>query len=239
MVMVAGVFDSAKQARRAAEYMRKTGLSRTNLLLAGAGEAELERVPTSPTEQPAMGAAFGGVLGGALGAAGGLEFGAVASTILIPGVGPVLAIGLAAAALFGLAGVAGGAAAGAALEESTTTGLPEDELFVYKDALRRGKSILFIEAEDHDEAERARAAIEAAGSESIDAAREQHWIGLRDAEREHYRKLGGDFDRDEREYRKGYELALREKEGEYTAVVRAGSKAFRAGYERGCRQRGT
>ncbi len=70
--------------------------------------------------------------------AAGLEFGAAAATVLIPGVGPVLAVGLAAAAILGIGGAVGGAAAGAALEKDSTTGLPADELFVYKDALRQG-----------------------------------------------------------------------------------------------------
>lgn len=237
MITVAGVFDSAERAQRAAVYLRQTGLTRINLLLPGASDAELDRVSTSTTEQPGMGATMGGFLGGALGAAGGLELGTAASTILIPGVGPVLAIGLAAAAVFGAAGVAGGAAAGAALEDTTTSGLPADELFVYKDALRHGKSILFVELPDDEDAERARAALGAAGAESIDAAREQHWIGLRDAEREHYESNGGDFTRDERDYRRGFELAMSEKEGEYAPIIRAASRAFRTGYERGRQRR--
>ena len=40
-----------------------------------------------------------------------MELGAVVATILIPGVGPVLAVGIAAAAILGVGGVVGGAAA--------------------------------------------------------------------------------------------------------------------------------
>ena len=118
------------------------------------------------TEQPGMGKAVGGVIGGAVGMAAGMELGAAAATILIPGVGPVLAMGMAAAAILGVGGVVGGAAAGAALEKDSTTGLPVDELFVYKDALKQGRSVIFVEARDDDEAAKAHAVFANAGAES-------------------------------------------------------------------------
>ncbi len=181
-----------------------------------------------------MGAAVGSVLGGALGIAGGLGLGTAAATILIPGVGPVLAVGMAAAAIFGLGGAVTGAAAGAALEDETSTGIPSDELFVYRDALCQGKSILFVQTPDADDAERAGSALAAAGAESIDAAREHHWLGLRSAEREHYQKLGGDFDKDELAYRHGFESALRK---DQNGAQENSNKAFRCGYERGVAHR--
>jgi hypothetical protein len=90
--------------------------------------------------------------------AAGMELGAAAATILIPGVGPVLAVGIAAAAILGVGGAVGGAAAGAALEKDSTTGLPADELFVYKAALKQGRSVIFVEARDDDEGTPARRA---------------------------------------------------------------------------------
>jgi hypothetical protein len=241
MTTVAGVFDSARRAQRAAAALRTAGLNHINLLLPGSHAAEIGAVPTSESEQPGMGATFGGLLGGAVGVAGGLEFGTAAATLLIPGVGPVLAIGMAAAAVLGVAGAVGGAAAGAAMEEHTTPGIPADELYVYKDALRQGKSILFVQAPDADEAERANAALNAAGAESINAAREQHWIGLRSAEREHYQGIGGDFDRDELAYRRGFEAALGQDDGGSDVPPKrtGGSNAFRCGYDRGLAYRRT
>jgi hypothetical protein len=150
---------------------------------------------------------------------------------LIPGMdGP--SKGIAAAAILGVGGVVGGAAAGAALEKDSTTGLPPDELFVYKDALKQGRSVIFVEACDHDEAEKAHAVLANAGAESIDAAREEWWIGLRSAEEEHYRALGGNFENAERDYRRCFEAALRHNNGTASAD-RAESEAYRRGYERG------
>lgn len=238
MQTVAGVFSSTQNAQRAAAALRQVGIANVNVLLPGSSASSLDAVPKSETEQPGMGAALGGVVGGAVGMVSGLGIGAAAS-LLVPGVGPVLAIGLGAAALFGAGGAAGGAAAGAALEEESTIGLPADELFVYKDALRRGKSVLFVQARDDDEAQRATMALNAAGAETIDAAREQHWIGLRDAEREHYEAMGGAFDQNERDYRRGFEAAMADSGNPRPADREVSNYAYRRGYDRGlalCRE---
>src|SRR5262249_38876680 len=106
MEPVTGVFQSAEAARRAAIELRNAGLrpDDLNLLFPGSSEERIHSLPTSDTEQPGVGAAIGGVVGAALGAAGGFELG-TAATALIPGVGPVLAVGIAAAALFGAGGL--------------------------------------------------------------------------------------------------------------------------------------
>jgi len=128
---------------------------------------------------------------------------------LVPGVGPVLALGILGAAILGAGGAAAGAFAGQAMEEGIAQGIPRDELFVYEDALRRGRSVVVAFVDDAETAERARTELSRAGAESVDAAREEWWIGLRDAEREHYLKRGGDFDTDEAKYRLGFEAAMR------------------------------
>jgi hypothetical protein len=231
MPTVAGVFQSRERAEHAAVDLREAGLRNVNLVIPGA-ISSVEGVPTMETEQPGMGKAVGGVVGGAVGMAAGMELGTAAATILIPGVGPVLAVGLAAAAILGVGGVVGGAAAGAALEKDSTRGLPADELFVYKDALKQGRSVIFVEARDENEAVKARAVFGHAGAESIDAAREEWWIGLRSAEKEHYHALGGHFESAEEDYRRGFEAALRESNGAGGAEP-AGNEAFRRGYARG------
>jgi hypothetical protein len=231
MTTVAGVFRSRERAEQAASELRQAGLRSINLLIPGVNASQVDAVPTTKTEQPGMGKAVGGVLGGALGMAAGLELGAAAATILIPGVGPVLAVGIAAAAILGVGGAVGGAAAGAAMEEGSTVGLPADELFFYRDALKHGRSVIFVQAVDDDEAAKAQAALAKAGAESIDAAREEWWIGLRSAEKEHYSALGGNFENAEQDYRRGFEAA-QHSYGTGSAD-RAGSEAFQRGYERG------
>jgi hypothetical protein len=179
-----------------------------------------------------------------LGVAGGLELGAAAATLLIPGVGPVIAMGLLAAAVLGAGGAAAGVAAGQALEHSLADGLPKDELFLYEDALRHGKSVLICRAEDEDGEVAVRGVMTLAGAETLDVAREQWWIGLRPVEEEHYRADGHDFVQDEDYYRRGFEAALNpdfrgqryeEAEQQLRQTYRAeyDEFAFRRGYERG------
>ena len=232
MPTVSGVFRNREAATKAAAALKEAGLPGINLLLPEATDSQLDSVPVSETEQPGMGRAVGTVLGGAVGMAAGMEFGAAAATVLIPGVGPVLAIGLAAAAILGIGGAVGGAAAGAALEKDSTRGLPADELFVYRDALKQGRSVLIVETRHDDDAARAHAMLVEAGAETIDAARDEWWIGLRSAEAEHYRSLGGEFETEEEEYRRGYEAALRNGGGAGNADPKE-SDAYRCGYERG------
>lgn len=179
-----------------------------------------------------------------MGLAGGGALGTAVASILVPGVGPVVAIGLASAALLGLGGAAAGAAAGDALEDAGAPELPQDELFVYEDALRQGRTVVIATAKDEDHADKARRVLEQAGAESVDAAREQWWVGLRDAEEETYNGAPQPFQAVEETYRRGFEAAL-------TTGVRGKSyqqaisylrdhypafykeEAFQRGYERG------
>lgn len=204
----------------------------------------IEEVPTTETEQPGMGKAIGGVVGGAIGAAGGMSLGAAAASLLVPGVGPVMATGILAAAILGLGGAVGGAAAGDALEDEMADGLPKDEIYLYEDAVRRGRTVLVALAKDDEQAEAARAVMARAGAESINAAREDWWLGLRDAEEESYKAEGRDFTSDESHYRRGFECAqhpdlrdrsydecrdrLRERFGDIYS-----HEPFRKGFERG------
>jgi hypothetical protein len=245
MRAVAGIFKSREAARNAAVALLSSGFAReqVSVLFAGASEKQIHSLPVSTTEQPGMGSAIGGVLGAAMGAAGGFELG-VAVTALIPGIGPVLAAGIAGAAILGAGGLIAGAEAGGAAEEKSTAGLPSDELFFYEDALRQGRSLVVLLADGDDEAKHGREMLGDMGAESIDAARQAWWIGLRDAEAEHYRTQGHELEQEQKPYRAGFESALRRECHGKTAEQAADclkwwhpttwdSEPFRHGYERG------
>ncbi|HEY9284408.1 MAG TPA: hypothetical protein VIP46_13210 [Pyrinomonadaceae bacterium] len=211
MKTVAGIFHTRADAERAIESLRSQGVAdeRLNLLTQGSSAEDLaDAIPTTETEQPGMGQAMGTAVGGALGVAGGAHLGAVIATSLIPGVGPVLAIGMIGAALLGTGGVLAGRAAGEALEDNIAPELPHDELYIYEDALRQGRTVIICAAEDDGQAASVRAAFDAAGAESVDAARDTWWLGLRDAEAETYAAGGADFGEAEPYYRRGFESAL-------------------------------
>lgn len=252
MSTVAGIFSSRADAERAVENLRSAGLAgeRVSLLSPGATQGEIDReVPTTETEQPGMGAALGGTVGGALGVASGGALGAAAASLFVPGVGPILAAGIIGAALLGAGGAAAGAAAGDSLEDNIARGLPHDELFVYEDALRRGRSVVLVLADDDEQAESARQVLGQAGAESLDAARETWWVGLRDAEEAEYAGQGGDLKSDEPAYRRGFEAALHPRArgrsyDEDAPRLRecfgdvCEQAPFRSGYERGRRYHG-
>jgi hypothetical protein len=245
MKTVTGIFKKREDAERALAQLRALGVSddRLNFLAPGASQAEVDDVPTTETEQPGMGSALGGVVGGALGVAGGLHLGAAAASLFIPGVGPIFAAGVLGAALLGAGGAAAGAAAGGAMEDTVAGGLPADEVYVYEDALRQGRTVVVAVVDDEQE-DASRVALTQAGAESIDAAREEWWVGLRDAEEASYTGEGRDFKSIEPVYRRGFEASLHpsargKSYDEDAARLRecfgadCEDEPFRRGYERG------
>ena len=245
MKTISGIFHSQADAQRAYDELKNTaGFRDEDLALLAPGTAPQtvnEEVAVSDTEQPGMGTAIGGVVGGAVG----LAAGSVLAGLVLPGVGSVLALGLGAAGL-GLGGAVAGAAGGHALESEMSNGLPKDEMFFYEDALRQGRSVLVAVAATDDMADRGREIMEHTGAESIDAAREKWWIGLRETEAEHYGHAEGRGDAEESLYRRGFECALQPRyRGKSLAQAdddlrreypdRCDSETFRRGFVRGSR----
>lgn len=246
METVVGVFKTRDDAYRAIDNLKSAGIADEHLtvLTPGASEKEIEALPVTDAEQPGVGGAIGGVVGGALGAAGGLSLGTAAATFFVPGVGPVIALGILGAAVLGAGGALGGAALGEALDEGLGEGLPKDESFIYEDALRKGRSVVIVLTNAGRQPDAVRKIMEAAGAESIDSARENWWVGLRDAEKEHYSSAGRNFETNEPTYRLGFEAAMHpETRGKsYDEAVNYlmarypqvyGEDAFRHGFERG------
>ena len=209
METIAAVFPDRLDAERAIHGLRTLGVpeGQISCVSPGVPSPDLTRViPTAEAEQPGVGRALGAVVGGAAGATAGVQLAtaAVGASLVLPFIGPVIATGAIAGALLGLGA---GAAIGKAVEDAGTVGLPKDELFVYEDALRRGRTIVTTSVEE-GVAEAARATLKAMGAETLDAARQDWWIGLREAEAARYTARGGDFARDEATYRRGFEAAL-------------------------------
>ena len=208
MESVTGIFATREAAERAYEQVGQTGILHNKLTILTPGTAdqigrEIQSVPTDTTEQPGMGNAIGALVGGGLGITGGSLLMA-----LVPGVGPITALGLLGAAVLGAAGATVGAAAGGKIEKASYEGLPEDEIFLYEDALRKGRSVVIAMADDGPAASRIREILQQSGAESVDAARDQWWTGLRDSEEDHYSKSGRSFTEDEQFFRLGFQAAM-------------------------------
>lgn len=246
MEVVTGVFEVRDDAERAVNQLRKLGVAqdKIGLITPGSRPETIERgVPVTDTEEPGMGRAMGAAVGGAMGAAGGATLGLAAASLAIPGVGPVIAFGMIGAALLGTLGAAAGAAIGDQLEEQLGEGVPHEDIFLYEDALRHGRSIVIAYVED-DRADEARDLIEDSGAADVETLREEWWEELRDGERAHYHTDGRDFDRDEVTYRRGFQAALHPRlrgkgysdvENDLRTTYNGGEldSGFREGYERG------
>jgi hypothetical protein len=248
MEPVVGIFPSRASAEAGVKRLFSRGFAeeQVSMLLPGepATPAELEdEVPTEDAEQSGTGPAVGGVVGAAAGASAGFGAGVIGASLLVPGVGAVTAIGLAAAALFGAAGAVGGAHMGEVLEE-TRRGIPKDELYLYEDALAHGYGIVFATPKTEADEETARRVLTDSGAASVEAARDAWWVGIRDAEKAHYDAEHGDFESAEDVYRQGllgalqpdlrgrtFEQALPVLRRRFDAAV--DHPAFRRGYARG------
>lgn len=249
MEIVTGVFESRGEAEKVVKQLRDLGIPEERIgLITPGGNADEARVgvPVTDTEEPGMGRAMGAAVGGAVGAAGGATLGLAVATLAIPGVGPVIAFGMVGAALLGVVGAAAGSAVGDQVEENLGEGVPHEDLFVYEDAIRHGRSVVIAHVDD-DHEDQASEIIENAGAQDIETLREHWWNEVREEERAYYHRDGRDFDRDEAMYRRGFHAALHprrrgraysdvedELRTTYGATLDpALDTGFREGYERG------
>jgi hypothetical protein len=244
MQAVTGVFKSQDQADNAVKQLRSLGIAdkRIGIVRPGTTPERLEAgVPVTDTEEPGMGRAMGAAVGGAMGAAGGATAGLAVASLVIPGIGPLLAFGMVGAALLGSVGAAAGSAVGDQVEEELGEGIPHEDVYLYEDALRHGHTVLIAYADEGEQADNAEEAMRDAGAEDLDELRENWWQELRDDERGKYT---GDFDQDEESYRRGYTAALHprrtgraysdvedELRTQYANTVL--DRPFQSGYERG------
>src|SRR4030095_5573958 len=142
METVTGIFDSRATAEGAVQQIHCLGIAndRIALLTPDMSKKRVEQdVPTDDTEAPGEGKALGGVVGGAMGVAGGASFGMATASLIIPGVGPVIAGGILGAAILGVGGTATGMAVGEALDEALMAGAaPHEIVFLGKVHRKRG-----------------------------------------------------------------------------------------------------
>ena len=160
---VVALYDSLTDARAALEDLVTAGFERSDIsLTANASDRQVGqhfdeqgryvgRTDGADRDTDAgEGAAAGAGIGAAIGGVGGLLVGL--GLLTIPGVGPVIAAGPLASTLIG-AGVGG--AAGGLLGALSSAGVPEEEAHRYAEGVRRGGTILLVEAADDRAAEAA------------------------------------------------------------------------------------
>jgi len=146
METVIGVFSSRERAEEAV----------TELLAQRVPEESIVFLSRSESEAKVVGKQLGASIGGFMGMATGASAGVAVATLLIPGIGPVFALGFGAAALLGLAGAGTGAAVGASIAETNVKTTPDEkapeDVAFFRDVLKEGRSLIVVRAESADTA---------------------------------------------------------------------------------------
>jgi uncharacterized protein (TIGR02271 family) len=140
---IVGLFDAFTDAQGAVKDLANKGFSRDAISLA-ANDATGEYAKSTASNAEWSGTATGATTGAAVGGVGGLLLGLGA--LAIPGIGPIIAAGPLVAALTG-AGI--GAMAGGMIGALTDVGVPEEEAGYYAEGVRRGGTLVTINAEDN------------------------------------------------------------------------------------------
>ncbi len=135
---VVGLFSHRSAAEAAIRDLRAAGFSEDRIGVAMQERVEqadlLEDVGGEPAEGAAKGAVTGGLVGGLLGLLG---------SVLIPGLGTVLAGGVLASTL---AGVGIGAATGGLLGTLIGLGVPEEDARHFDQGFREGGTLVTVDA---------------------------------------------------------------------------------------------
>lgn len=132
-----GVFSEKALAEQAMSQLHKAGFTdeQIGFIAREAQQSQDSGVEeTNSAGSAAAGAVSGGVIGGIIGAV---------SSLLIPGIGPVIATGILVTTI---GGVALGALAGGLAGSLMHLGVPEHEARYYEDQLNTGRSIITVNA---------------------------------------------------------------------------------------------
>ena len=140
---IVGLFDDRDDAQAVVEELMRAGITRAHIsLITSRGKVnDLDAPPDEGASDVLTGAGIGAVLGGV----GGLLVGL--AVLPIPGIGPVIAAGPIATTL---AGMGIGAATGGLVGALTNLGVPEEHAHHYAEGVRRGATLVSVEADAID-----------------------------------------------------------------------------------------
>jgi anti-sigma B factor antagonist len=148
METAVGVFSSRDRAEEALKELQQRGVP----------EQSINYLTRSESEAKTAAKEFGTYLGGFMGGAAGMSAGVVAATLLLPGIGPVFALGFGAAALLGAAGAGAGRTVGSAAAHNPEVPLPtadekcSEEAVFLREVLKEGRSLIVVQTDSHETA---------------------------------------------------------------------------------------
>lgn len=136
-----GVFASRDRTEEAVKELRQHGVPEQSIVFLTRSENEAKTIAKE----------FGATLGGFVGGAAGMSGGVVAATLLLPGIGPVFALGFGAAALLGLAGAGAGASIFASSDADAPKPTPDEkcseDVSFFREVLKEGRSLIVVRTE--------------------------------------------------------------------------------------------
>lgn len=170
MRRVTGIFETRAAAQKAIAESVSAGVSPESITFFT--PEMTENIPDpADVEGKEVGRTAGTYVGAVLGAGAGAGLGTALASLAVPGVGPILAAGIGAAALLGVGGGAIGHAAGKSSEEGLDRESPAEDSALYRELLKNGRSIVVVNAASEQEAEKVHAVFSGAGSLSVESGR--------------------------------------------------------------------
>lgn len=160
--VVTGIFDSRDAASRAVDALIEYGRSRDDISMMMSSGTRSKEFSFETGTHAADSAGIGGAVGGAAGAVI-AAIAAVGTTVVLPGLGLVVAGPLAAA----FAGAGAGGAAGGLIGALIGAGLPEHRAKVADAGLRKGGILLGVEVRSESEAKIVEVLLRQQGAHSV------------------------------------------------------------------------
>jgi hypothetical protein len=151
--MVTGMFSDQKSTERAFHALNEKGYTKDdiNLIMSNetrkkyfSGNADKREIGTKAAED----AGKGSVIGGTVGAVAGV-LAALGTSIVIPGLGVLIAGPIAA----GLAGAGAGSITGGIIGALVGAGIPEDKAKLYESGVKGGKIVMGVHPHTEEDAE--------------------------------------------------------------------------------------
>lgn len=161
-ILVTGLFKTKVAAEAAVDAIIKRGFTRDDISVLMSDSTKSKEFAIETGTHAADGAGIGGALGGTIGAVL-AAIAAVGSSIVLPGLGLVVAGPIAAA----LAGAGAGGVTGGLIGALVGAGIPEHRAKVYEAGIRGGGILLGIEAKDKEEGGKLEKLLEDIGAEHV------------------------------------------------------------------------
>ena len=160
--LVTGLFKTRVAAEAAVDAIIKRGYTRDDISVLMSDATKNKEFAVETRTHAADGAGIGGAVGGAVGAVL-AAIAAVGTTIMLPGIGLLVAGPIAAA----LAGAGAGGATGGIIGALIGAGIPEHRAKVYDTGLRSGGILLGVEAKSDDDVDKLEKLLEDIGAEHV------------------------------------------------------------------------